>query len=321
MMRRILITGGFGYIGGRVAKHLASLPNTHVILGSRNPIESPDWLPQASVVTTCWNDFSKLQATCKEVDIVLHMAAMNEIDSAKDPAGALESTGVGTARLVEAAKGAQVGQFIYLSTAHVYRAPLTGRIDESSCPHPVHPYATSHRAAEDIVLANSSDIFKTIVLRLSNAFGTPIHPDVNRWTLLVNDLCRQAVTTGKLMLKSTGLQRRDFVTLTDVANAVEHIMGLPQYEVGDGIFNIGGAWSPTVMEVATLIANRCKEVLGYYPEISHPEPSSDEVSQLLDYRIDKLLESGFKLDSNYNAEIDGTIKLCQQAFSKGNRHF
>lgn len=310
-MRRVLITGGFGYVGGRIAQALAALPDTHVVLGSRRAQEKPEWLPTASLVVTPWDGPERLRQACSGVDTVIHLAAMNEIEAARDPVGALEANGVATARLLEAAKGSKVERFIYLSTAHVYGAPLVGRIDETTCPRPVHPYATSHRAAEDVVLAaHDTGALNGIVARLSNSFGAPTHPAVDRWTLLVNDLCRQAVTTGQLSLRSAGLQRRDFVTLTDVGRAIVHFVGLPREATGDGIFNLGGAWVPTVLEMAQLVAARSKAVLGFPVEIKRPEPGPGEVSQPLDYRLDKLLRTGFRLVSNHEAEIDATLALC-----------
>jgi len=315
MTHRVLVTGGFGYVGGRVAIELASLSDTQVILGSRFPKEPPTWLPEASVITTDWNNVAALERACKDVDTILHFAAMNEIDAAKNPTDALQMNGVATVRLVEAAKLANVKKFIYLSTAHVYGSPLKGIIDETVCPRPIHPYATSHRAAEDVVLAlRHENVMSGLVIRLSNSFGAPAHPDVNRWTLLVNDLCRQAVTEKKLTLHSSGLQRRDFVTLSDVSRAIMHILSLKNRDIGDGIFNVGGSWSPKIVEMANLIAARCEIILGYFPEVIRPEPVGNEEDHKLDYRINKLKSTGFTLCNNHEVEIDDTIRLCKQSF-------
>lgn len=315
MSRRILVTGGYGYVGGRVAQALAVQPGVELRLGSRSQQQRPAWLPTALPVLTSWQDHVALAQACVGVDTVVHLAAMNEIEAAQDPAGALEVNGVATARLMEAAKAAQVSRFIYFSTAHVYGAPLAGRIGESVCPRPVHPYATSHRAAEDVVLAaHAAGAMAGVVVRLSNSFGAPAHPGVNRWTLLVNDLCRQAAMTGRLVLKSSGLQRRDFITLADVGRAVVHLERLPQDSLGDGIFNVGGAWAPSVMEMAEFVAERCVAVLGFRPQIVRPEPVDDEAAQPLDYSIDRLIGSGFALQGGREAEIDATLLLCRRAF-------
>jgi UDP-glucose 4-epimerase len=111
-----------------------------------------------------------------------------------------------------------------MSTTHVY-GPQVGRLEETTLPAPRHPYATSHRAAEDAVLAASGN-FTAMVLRLSNGFGAPTHAQANCWTLLVNDLCRQAVTDCTLRLRSAGLQHRDFIPLADVTRIVDHMLHL-----------------------------------------------------------------------------------------------
>lgn len=311
MTQRMLITGGLGYIGGRLAQALAILPEVKVVLGTRTNQEPPYWLPNASVEITCWNDLQSLRKACAGVDTILHLAAMNEIDSERDPVGALEINGVATARLLEAAKAENVKRFVYFSTAHVYSSPLVGCIDETTCPLPRHPYSTSHRAAEDLVLtAHDKGLLTGVVLRVSNSFGAPAHIEVNRWTLLVNDLCKQAANTGELQLRSSGLQKRDFITLTDVCRAVVHLLGLSREELNDGIFNIGGAWTPTVFEMAGLVASRCELVLGFLPKIVKPDPDPTNRTHFLDYRINKLLATGFELVRNHEAEIDATLTMC-----------
>lgn len=319
-MRHILVTGGFGYIGGRVAQGLA-LPGRHVVLGSRVERERPAWLPSASTTVIDWHDEANLRHACGGVDAVVHLAAVNEVEAARDPVQALEMTAVATARLIEAAKAEGVSRFIYFSTAHVYGAPLVGHIDEDVCPRPVHPYATSHRAAEDVILsAHDQGALTGVVLRVSNGYGAPAHADIDRWTLLANDLCRQAVTSGHLVLRSAGLQRRDFVALTDVSRAVEHVLNIAPDAVGNGIFNVGGRWAPTVAGMAALIAERCTQVLGFHPEISVPEPRPDEETQPLEYSVDKLAATGFMLSGDRNAEIDAMLRLCHQAFSSAEQH-
>jgi UDP-glucose 4-epimerase len=317
MKRRILVTGGFGYVGGRVAQSLTSQGDTEVLLGSRLLRSRPAWLPSAIPLAMFWNDVGLLRQACSNVDIIVHLAAMNEIEAARDPAGALEVNGVATARLMEAAIAEKVGRFIYISTAHVYGAPLAGLIDEAKCPRPVHPYATSHRAAEDVVLAaHAAGSLVGIVVRLSNSFGTPTHPLVERWSLLINDLCRQCVTTKQMVLRSSGLARRDFVTLSDAARAIAHLGALPSGALEDSIFNVGGHWAPRIMDVAKLVAERCDAIFGFAPPIISPKVVDREVDHELKFAIDKLIGSGFALKSERDREIDETLKFCNQTFAQ-----
>jgi UDP-glucose 4-epimerase len=239
---------------------------------------------------------------------------MNENDCAADPPGALLANGVATARLLQAAIEAGVQRFVYLSTAHVYGS-LTGRISENTLPRPQHPYATSHRAGEDCVLAaHDAARISGCVIRLSNGYGAPAHPDVNRWTLIVNDLCRQAVQTKALVLRSAGLQFRDFVTLHDAARAIAHCTKLSPEALGDGLFNVGGECTMQVIDMARDIAERCAAVLGYKPEIIHPPAKAGERAEMHEYNMEKIKATGFTLTGNRHAEIDATLVLCAKAF-------
>ena len=55
----------------------------------------------------------------------------------------------------------------------------------------------------------------------------PTHAEADCWTLLVNDLCMQAVRDKKLVLRSSGIQQRDFITLQDVGRVVSHFLDFP----------------------------------------------------------------------------------------------
>lgn len=313
---RILITGGFGFVGGRLAVHLAQAGH-QIVLGSRNAIGPPAWLPQAEVAQTNWDEAAALERCCKGVDVVIQAAGMNAQDCAADPVAALAFNGVATARLVAAAIRASVHRIIYLSTAHVYASPLVGTITEETCPRNLHPYATSHLAGENAVLsAGQRGHIQGIVLRLSNAFGAPMYKDVNCWMLLVNDLCRQAVSSGKLVLHSDGLQQRDFITLHDAATCVSHFIDLPLSECSDGVFNLGGEWARSVYELTQLVAARCQIVLGFMPAIERISPLPEEHTISLTYRITKLKSTGFSLHSRFEEEIDSIISFCQMELMK-----
>ena len=67
---RILITGGFGFIGGRVAKFMQSVGH-EIILGTRSPGKRADWLPSAEIVITPWMDSVVLETICKNVDLII----------------------------------------------------------------------------------------------------------------------------------------------------------------------------------------------------------------------------------------------------------
>ena len=314
---RILITGGFGFIGGRLGQYLQQ--NGHqVILGSRKASCPPEWLPHAEVAQIDWSDSRALELSCNGVDVVIQAAGMNAQDCASDPVAALEFNGLVTARLVAAASRVGVKRFIYLSTAHVYASPLVGTITEETCPRNLHPYATSHLAGEHAVLsANQRGQIEGIVLRLSNAFGAPVHKDVNCWMLLVNDLCKQAVQTRKLVLQTSGLQQRDFIGMPEVCRVAEHLAVGNGSSTQPSIFNVGSGVSQSVLAMAQSIQQRCAQVLGFEPVLQRVQGEADEPPRMLSYLVDNLAALGIKSDFLENlAEIDNLLRFCQSTFTK-----
>ncbi len=310
-MLKVLITGGFGCVGGRLAQQLTHTGKWQVVLGTRRLVRAPDWLPTAVVVETRWQSDEALRSVCAGMDAVVHLAGMNALDCAADPVEALDFNGLGTARLLRAAAAERVRRFVHVSTAHVYGSPLQGCITEHSATAALHPYATSHRAGEDAVLyMQQRRAIQGIVMRMSNSFGPPAHERANCWMLLVNDLCRQAIDTGQMVLQSAGTQRRDFITLTDACRVMAHLLDIESGLLGDGLFNVGGAWAPTVIEMTERIAARCHDVCGFQPRVIRPSVVAGDVGPDIDYRIDRLLRTGFELLADVDSEIVKTLKFC-----------
>lgn len=312
---KVLVTGGRGYVGGRLCHFLADDPEFEVFSGSRSASAEASQGDRISAVTTDWDSMESLVACCAGMDAVVHLAAINAADSKHDPVAALEVNGVGTACLIQAATQSGVRRFVYISTAHVYGLPLVGTLNEKTCPLPVHPYATSHRAAEDVVCAASfQGLIEGVVLRLSNGFGAPTLAEADCWDLLFNDLCRQVVVSGAMVLRSSGMQRRDFIAMADVCRAIRHSLQLPAVSLSDRIFNLGGQWSPTILEAAVLVADRFEARGRVRPPITMEIAAHGERSEPLDYRIDLLRGTGFVPSMDAIAEIDGLIDFCEKTF-------
>ena len=320
MTERLLLTGGLGYIGGRLVEHLKSAGGFELRLASRRAPEArPAWAAGLDVVRSNPLEIVDLDRLCHGITAVIHLAGANELLSAEDPGAALRDTALSTLMLLEAAERQGVGRFVYFSTAHVYGAPLVGRIDEASLPRPLHPYAITHRAAEDFVLAATARrALAGLVLRVSNGIGAPADASIDRWTLVGNDLCRQAVTGRRLVLRSSGLQRRDCLGLGEIARAVEHFLRRPETWT-DGLFNLGSGRSRSILKIAELVAERSRAVLGHSTPIERPPATAGEAAADLDFRIDKLKRSGFAPNPDLEAEIDRTLLLCRDHAATVNR--
>ncbi len=312
---RILITGGLGFVGGRVAEAL--LEAGHVVfLGTRQPTLSADCLPGAIVTQMCWQDSIALEKVCAEIDVVIHAAGMNSKDCADDPVMALDFNGLSTARLVSAASRSKVKRFIYFSTAHIYSDPLVGAITEESCPRNLHPYATSHLAGEHVVLQRAKfDDMSRIVLRLSNTFGRPAYKESNCWTLLVNDLCRQVVQTRCMVLRTRGQQYRDFISMKSVCHVVCSLLANRTNYQNWVVYNLGSGISQTVISMARIIQARSKQVLGFEPDLFKPNVDlREEQTEPLFYSTERLRALGIAMSENLIEEIDQLLLYCAAKF-------
>ena len=309
----VLLTGGFGNLGGRVAAALHIQGLWDIRLASRSHTLAPAWAPLAEVIHLDVLDAADIARSCKGVTAVVHLAALNDRQAAHDPELAEAVSGRGTHALVNAAIENHVQRFIFMSTAHVYSSPLQGVITESTSTTNQHPYATSHISGEHAVAErHDKKEILGIRLRCANGFGYPMSPNVDIWHTLVYDLCKQVVETHKMTLRSSGLQQRNFIPVGDICAAILHFLQLDAAQVSDGLFNLGGLTSTTVFEMATVVAERAHAVLGIIATIERPHPSSDEPINALDFRINKLAETGFVPKNLINEEIDRLLLVCAE---------
>jgi UDP-glucose 4-epimerase len=318
-MKNILITGGLGYIGGRVACHIKEKnPNSTIFLTTRNKNRKlPSWTEKFTILQMNVMDAASIVDCLKDrnIDVIIHLAALNEIEAKKDPELALEVNTKGTYKLLNIANIYNVNRFIFFSTFHVYGDISDTVITEKTPTKPFHPYAITHRAAEDFVnYFNHYHGMKTLILRLSNGYGYPLDINVDRWTLVFNDICRQAITSGKIVLKSSGKQYRDFISLQDVAKAVYHFIFVIPDEWGDGIYNLGGSCTMSISDVAQEISGiyRAK----YKKDIEEIRTTSNNNSSIISkpvkYSIEKIAGTGFRLRGDMVFEIERTMDLCEE---------
>ena len=311
-MSRILITGGLGYVGGRLSRRLSE--EHEVWVSSRKPV-SEDILRLHGNVKRIDHALLLDPAGFPEsIDVVIHLAALNEIDSVKFPSEAIRVNIDETRIILENSISKNVERFIYFSTAHIYGVPLEGTITEGSLPWPVHPYAITHRAAENYVIAATKQLrIVGTVLRLSNAFGAPVSPDVNRWTLLANDLCRQAVEKGTITLRSNGSQYRDFICLTDVEELIAKMLtnSKPLQYI---IYNLGSGISMRVIDMADAIIRSAVTVLKKNISLvfSAEFPATNDPA--LDYSIDLLLSEGYHPANDVHIELEQLLQFCSENF-------
>ena len=319
-MMKILITGGKGYLGSAIAKNLQEGHRERtIIIGSHSSKEALFENPKNFTYRQfSFSNQESLLTLCEKVDVILHLAALDETQTELNPENALHVNSLGTFNLLEAAKLKGVKKFFYFSTAHVYGSPLEGYLTEEAIPRPVSHYALTHKFAEDYVLSNNYKTLnpKVTVFRLSNGIGAPGNLNNERWTLVVNDLCNQAITKKEMLLKSSGKQYRDFVTLADINKVIAYFIEAEPSSKITGLFNVGSGVSMQICEIAALIQERCKDNFNFTPELIIPKTQSAEDFKPLNYSIQKLINLGIKPENNFKKAIDETLFFCNKVVKK-----
>ena len=309
----ILITGGLGYLGGRIADSLKkNFPETTITLGTRRKTRDiPNWAESFKIIHFDICDSTSIEKAVIGSDIVIHLAALNEYESINDIEAAWKTNALGTQALLSSADRKGVQRFVYFSTFHVY-GDCRGTITENSPAQPHHPYAATHRAAEDMVrFYQYYKNMDTLIFRLSNGFGYPMDTGIDRWALVFNDLCRQTVTSGKMVLKSSGKQHRDFISLHNVSAAVEHFLFKIQGQWKDGLYNLGGDESLSIAEAAKTIARVYKKKHNKTIPIEINDKKENGPCDPVCFNIDKLKATGFQLTGDKEMEIEQTLSLCE----------
>jgi len=307
---KILVVGGLGYIGGRLAHFLKEHRGDARIYLSSTRKEYPAWTKDFPVKFLDLTRGDSIEKCVYDVapDVVIHLGAMPQFECLENPQKALDVNARGTARLLEIAGTRGVKQFIYFSTFQVY-GKLVGTISEKNPWDPQNPYAQSKLEAENFIRAyDDSKGMRTLILRLSNAYGFPMDEDVNVWHLVFNAFCKQCLENQEIKIRSN--QYRDFIAMNDVLRAVDYFLfGAPD-QWQDGVFNLGGDRCWSVLEVARRVAKSYEEIYGGGP-IPVGDPLENPEVEEFTYSIDKLKSTGFCLKENMDEEIVGTLKVCE----------
>lgn len=309
---RYLLIGGTGYVGGRLAKYLKSAGH-YVCVTTRKSVSSASARLCADKVfqADCW-DTAAAAKILNDTDVVVHLAAPDEIAAIVDPITSINAGGELTWLIMEALLQCRpIPSLVYMSSFHVYGKNAVGEVDESKLPVPIHPYALGKYFGECVVqLFRARHGIKAICIRLSNACGAPVDISVPRWTLVFNDLCRQAVMDRELALKTSGMQQRNFITLEDTARAIEFLSSNEGEWPNDGILNLGSPLQMSILEAAKLVSKRTERLFGYAPAIKLPPLPSSSSDNGFAFVIERLSSMGFTWTNNIEEEIDNTLALC-----------
>ena len=250
--QRILVTGGAGFIGSALVRHLIAHSDHQVMVidaltyaGSLDPLSAILDHPRLSFhrvdirnAGALANVFAVFRPTW-----VSHLAAETHVDRSLDAAGIfVETNVVGTYALLKAARShwsalsgdARAGfRFHHVSTDEVFGTlGDTGRFDEASPYDPRSPYAASKAGADHLVSAwGHSHSLPVLITNCSNNYGPWQFPEK-----LIPLTIGKALSGAELPIYGTGLQVRDWLHVDDHVRALTHVFerGRPgrRYAIG-----------------------------------------------------------------------------------------
>ncbi len=315
---KILVTGGFGYAGSIVADFLRTLGFSVRIFGRQLPAFLENWATnfEVSIGDVC--EKASITAALRNIGAIVHCAALNETET-KNSEEAFNVNTIGTKNVLEAASELGIKRVIKLSTFHVYGRPTTNIVTEETQACPLTDYAQSQYFSEIFCRQFTREKnMLAIVLRCSNGYSVPVHPKIERWTLAVSDFCRQATLDKKIVLKSAGLQKRDFVWLQDVAQFVKILLETPEEKLA-GIkdelgltFNIGGDDVRSIKEVAELVAKTYAAEFGEQVELNIPVAGGADIVNNFKFSSEKAKKLGYAPSKSLEKEIKNLLLFCRQ---------
>ena len=129
--------------------------------------------------------------------------------------------------------------------------------------------------------------------------------------LVVNDFCRQSLEKQKIILKTKGKQKRDFIAISDVYLAVNILLRSEPKGLKEKVFNVGGNNSISILELAKLIAQTYHEVYGKKVKIEFDTNLIDV--QIMDfvYDISRIRKLGFNPKADMKEEIKKTLDVME----------
>ena len=263
---RYLVTGGYGYVGSWVVKHLAEAGHEVFVLtrGPGKDLGAAHTAVRADVLECSAEDLAGVLPP--DLHGCVHAASSNEAFLPGYAKDAVMVNAFGTRNLLEALDirarrdNTPLAPLLYCSTFHVY-GKSEGYVDESVAPAPKNDYALTHFFAEEYCrFFGRTRGLPHIILRLTNTYGAPRLSPFGKWYLLCNDICRMAFTEGKIVLNSDPSLQRDFVWLGDVVRVMEKLLERP--DLAGRIFNISGGAAVSIGDVAALAAQAARRYTG-----------------------------------------------------------
>ena len=309
-----LITGGLGYLGGRLIEYLLEKGHSVSVTTRGDTGNYPDLNKKVEIQQVNTSLEGNWSDALDGVDFIFHLAAPDAEFANRDPVSAINAGSTMTWQLLEGISRVNKRiPVINLSTFHVYGPKAQGVVSESIPPDPQHPYSISQFFSETVAryFVGRNDL-QILNVRLSNAFGRPLYYEMAKWSLVFNDLCRQAAISNRLCLNTAGHQRRSFITMEDAIRALCFLADQVNDWPEDHVVNLGSTLHWSIREVAELVAERCKVLWDKTVEIVVPEDPTSVQPPAFSFDVSRLKQMGFAWKNQYAREIDDTLIACRE---------
>jgi UDP-glucose 4-epimerase len=312
--RRVLITGGLGFIGSNLAIALVELGAAVSLVDALFPDHGGNWynvwpvMRKVSVVVADMRDQARMLALVEGQEYIFNLAGqVSHVDSMEEPQTDLEMNCRAQLSLLEACRRRNpLAKIIYASTRQIYGRPRYLPVDEE---HPLQPTDVNgiHKMAAEWYHRVYARVYglATCSLRLTNTYGPRLRIRDARQTFL-GWWIRQAVAGEEILVYGDGRQMRDFTYIDDVVRAFL-LTGCRALFQGEA-YNLGGCEVVALADLAALLVDlagrgcyrlvpwpeerlaidigsytgnyqRAREVLGWQPVV----PLRAGLAQTLDY--------------------------------------
>jgi dTDP-glucose 4,6-dehydratase len=282
---RILVTGGKGFIGSAVVRHLIGHTDHEVVNLDAMTYAATDGStamvaddPRHTFVRADIRDAAAVDAVFREhrPDAVMHLAAESHVDRSIDgPAEFIQTNVIGTFHLLQAARAAEVRRFHHVSTDEVYGSlgPDDPPFTETTPYDPRSPYSASKASADHLVRAwGETYELPVVVTNCSNNYG-PFHfPEK-----LIPLVTIRSLFGEPLPVYGRGDNVRDWLHVDDHATALVTVV--ERGAVGE-TYNVGGRSERTNLEVVEAICD-------LVDELADPLPTGRPRSSLIEFVADR----------------------------------
>jgi UDP-glucose 4-epimerase len=257
--RRVLVTGGLGFIGSTLARRLVELGGVVVLVdslipeygGNRANIAGIEEAVRVNVSDV--RDEHSLPSLIRGQEVLFNLAGQtSHVDSLHDPFTDLDINCRSQLSILETCRHENPEvKIVFASTRQLYGRPRYLPVDEEHPLAPVDPNGVNKAAGESYHLVYGEVYgLRSCILRLTNTYGPRMRVKDDRQTFLGMWL-RLAVEGEELLIFGDGSQRRDFTYVDDAVDAFLLAGALPE---ADGeVFNLGGDPPVSLLELAELL--------------------------------------------------------------------